>query len=165
MSYQDSNTVGVNCDAENHIADFKPLQFPFTKSGFAHELVKREGLICIVKRSRIGLTGVPAHFEVVKLRELPERTAFGKTLEASETYPEPERWGFDGFTHRTLIDAQLRLESLAAVEPVSKHSVCRVTVDATARNEQWALHPYSPAHKRALAPLQPTFAGFEGGVL
>jgi hypothetical protein len=51
-----------------------PLRFPFTRSGFQHELIERRGLVCLVKRSK------PEHwhYEVIKLRIEPAKEIFGK---------------------------------------------------------------------------------------
>jgi hypothetical protein len=82
---------------------FRPLEFPFTKRGFLHELVKREGLVCLVRRSRIGHPDIPPHYEVVKLRQMPGRVwPTGQVSPPSEVYPESESWGVYGFTYRTL---------------------------------------------------------------
>jgi hypothetical protein len=55
-------------------------QFPFTRSGFYHDLLKREGL---VKRSK------PAywHFEIIKLKVAPTETVFGELYPERELYP------------------------------------------------------------------------------
>ena len=72
----------------------KTLEFPFKRDGFTHELIKREGLVCLVKRSK------PAHwhYEVIKLRIRSAEEAFGKFYPERETYPSDEEWGTNGFT-------------------------------------------------------------------
>src|SRR6516165_5658976 len=82
--------------------EFKTLTFPFRKCGFLHELIKREGLVCLVRRERVGYPGIPAHFEVIKLQQNRERTIGDRILEASESYPSEESWGTYGFTYRTV---------------------------------------------------------------
>jgi hypothetical protein len=84
--------------------EFKALQFPFTKNGFLHELVAREGLICLVRRTRIYPDGErgPLHFEVVKLRQSAERILpNGTLLPAAEAYPSSESWGENGWTYKS----------------------------------------------------------------
>ena len=73
----------------------KPLQFPFTRDGFNHELLKRECLVCLVKRSK------PAHwhFEVVKLKIKPSQEFNGVLYPLREAYPSNEEWGTHGFTY------------------------------------------------------------------
>jgi hypothetical protein len=70
------------------------LQFPFTRGGFHHELLKREGLVCLVKRSK------PAHwhFEIVKVKIAPAQTVFDKLYPEREVYPSDEDWGQIAFT-------------------------------------------------------------------
>jgi hypothetical protein len=88
----------VKIGGEN-LAEFKPLTFPFTKSGFTHELIKRDGLVCLVRRTRVGYPDTPAHYEVVRLRQAPERLSpRGEVLPAAEAYPRSEAWGSYGFT-------------------------------------------------------------------
>jgi hypothetical protein len=98
--------------------EFLTLQFPFTKRGFRHELVARQGLICAVRRTRIYPDGErgPSHFEVVRLRQANEWTApNGQTVPAAENYPSNESWGKEGWTYRTEVDAlrEYRLLSTA----------------------------------------------------
>ena len=73
----------------------KPLDFPFQKHGFWHELLKREGLICLVRRSKRGLW----HYEVVQLRIKPAHEFKGVHYPEAERYPVNEDWGGDGFTY------------------------------------------------------------------
>ena len=91
----------------------RPLGFPFTKNGFTHELLGREGLVCIVRRSKHGSQ---MHFEVVRLRERKESTfeRGGKvlTVPSVETYPRSEDWGTYGFTYRSLDQAKAKFQSM-----------------------------------------------------
>jgi len=92
----------------------RQLDFPFTKNGWTHELLRREGLVCLVRRHKKG--GSSQHFEVVVLKEREERT-FERagsvlTLKAQEVYPSNEEWGKYGFTYRSPKEAQKRFESL-----------------------------------------------------
>jgi hypothetical protein len=83
--------------------NFKPLNFQFRKSGFLLELIKRDGLVCLVKRSRIGFPYIPPHYEVVKLRQNPAwTTPTGIHMPPSETYPSSQTWGTYGFTYKSL---------------------------------------------------------------
>jgi hypothetical protein len=71
------------------------LQFPFTRDGFIHELVQRDGRVCLVRRSK------PRHwhYEVVVLRVRPPEERFGRAYPERETYPSSEEWGTYGFTY------------------------------------------------------------------
>lgn len=72
----------------------KTLEFPFIKNGFNHELLKREGLVCLVKRSK------PAHwhFEIIKLKVAPQGIIMGKEYPEREIYPNDEDFGTLGFS-------------------------------------------------------------------
>jgi hypothetical protein len=73
----------------------KTLQFPFKRDGFTHELLKRERLVCLVRRSK------PEHwhYEVVRLRIEPGKERFGTFFPEHERYPSNEEWGTHGFTY------------------------------------------------------------------
>jgi hypothetical protein len=77
------------------LSELKALEFPFIRSGFKHELLKRDGLICLVERSK------PEHwhYEVIKLRIEPDKDRFGIFYPAHERYPSNEEWGTYGFTY------------------------------------------------------------------
>ncbi len=81
----------------------------FTERGFFHQELKRNGEWRLFERSR----GTSVHFEVVRIREKPEREVFGKTVAATEVYPPSESWGSDGFTLNTLDSALRKLEMVA----------------------------------------------------
>lgn len=79
----------------------KTLEFPFTSRGFKHELLQRDGLVCLVKRSKPD----HCHYEVVKLQIEPAKIMFGKEIPEHEAYPGNEKWGAHGFTyHSTQLD-------------------------------------------------------------
>ena len=91
----------------------KSLAFPFERAGFRYELIERQGLVCLVKQTRIG----HGHwcYELVKLRVYPDKFAFGKLIPAHEAYPGDEDWGSYGFTYRAveLERARHRMASMA----------------------------------------------------
>lgn len=101
--------------ASNDHEPIKTLEFPFRKKGWQHELLKREGLLCLVRRSK---KGVPAHFEVVKLRQQRARSFMRNAqrieLAAMELYPSDKDWGTYGFTYRLeeLPKAEARFRAL-----------------------------------------------------
>lgn len=92
---------------------YRPIEFPFTKNGWTHELVARQGLACIVRRHKKGRQ---IHFEVIYLKERPASTfkRGGKEISVppAETYPLDEDWGTYGFTYRSLEDARGRMAQL-----------------------------------------------------
>jgi hypothetical protein len=92
----------------------KTIEFPFTKSGFRHDLLTRKGLVCLVQRTRIHADGSEGllHYEVVRLRQAREWIApNGRIIPAAENYPSSESWGKDGWTYRTEADAVSRFNS------------------------------------------------------
>jgi hypothetical protein len=77
------------------VSRIAPLQFPFVRDGFKHDLIDRVGLVCLCKRSK------PEHwhYEVVKLRVRPAEERFGKYYPNRESYPSSEEWGTHGFSY------------------------------------------------------------------
>src|SRR5260370_38758378 len=76
----------------------KILAFPFDARGFRHELIERQGAVCLVKATRIGKKYYC--YEVVKLKTYSDRTMFGDFVPAHEGYPGDEDWGTYCFTYR-----------------------------------------------------------------
>jgi hypothetical protein len=87
-----------------------PLQFPFIRDGFTHELLERHGLICLVKRSK----PTHWHYEVVRLKIRPAEERFGKWYPERESYPSNEEWGTYGFTY---LSTELERARKRHVEP------------------------------------------------
>jgi hypothetical protein len=75
----------------------KELEFPFTENVFSHELLQREGMVCLINRSK------PRHwhYEVVKLKVNPAGERFGKWYPEREVYPSNKEWGSYGFTYQS----------------------------------------------------------------
>ena len=71
-----------------------PLAFPFMRGGYRHELVAREGDVCLVER------GGGAHYEIVVLRHRSaESFPNGDSLPAREGYPKTSEWGEFGWSY------------------------------------------------------------------
>jgi len=90
------------------------LAFPFTRSGYSHELLARSGPWCLVRRTWIedGLPHLP-HFEIVRLHPARPRTwPDGRTSPGSETYPPSTAWGHHAWSDPTLAHAKSRWEGL-----------------------------------------------------
>jgi hypothetical protein len=136
---KDNNYIGSRVkEREDHMAatEFKPLQFPFIKSGFTHELIARDGLVCLVRRSRVGFSDMPAHFEVVRLRQYDAWTApTGEIVPPTESYPASENWGLHGFTYRDESSAREKYRKML-------RTCCQASVSKTADRL------YAPATKR-----------------
>jgi hypothetical protein len=73
------------------------LEFPFTRDGFTHELVERDGRVCLVRRSKPDHW----HYEVVLLAIEHDKTIRGVFYPEHERYPSSEAWGTHGFTYRS----------------------------------------------------------------
>jgi len=90
------------------------LTFPFTRGEYRHVLLARAGPWCVVERTWIG-DGKPhlPHFEIVKLRALPEhRAPNGDVIPAHEAYAKPSDWGRRAWSEPTLVHARQRWERL-----------------------------------------------------
>jgi hypothetical protein len=73
------------------------MRFEVSANGFKHQIVKREGSICLVKRWK---QNIPFHWEVVRLRYFEETVMpDGTIVPAGERYPKTREWGIDGFTY------------------------------------------------------------------
>lgn len=96
----------------------EPLAFPFRSRGFLHELFAREGLYCLVKRTKEG----HSHFEVVKLNVYPQEERFGKLYPEREGYPSSGQWGSAGWTYlfKDEDKARARLKELSLKEDQSR---------------------------------------------
>jgi len=84
----------------------------FTKSGFAHKVIERRGMVLLVERQHRDVSR--EHWEVVKIRVKPERLLHGKRVEEGEAYPSPEEWGQMGWTYSTLEAARAKFDSLTS---------------------------------------------------
>jgi len=84
--------------------------FPFRKSGFEHELVEQYGTVCLVKRSRNGIT----HYEVVRLHWEREKNFPNERMSVAHwAYPGSEVWGERGWTYSDLTRARRKYLELA----------------------------------------------------
>jgi hypothetical protein len=88
----------------------KVIAREFTKSGFAHKVIERRGMVLLVERQHRDVSA--PHWEVVKLRVSPERVVFGLPRPESEVYPSSEAWGKNGWTYSTLEAARAKFDSL-----------------------------------------------------
>jgi hypothetical protein len=155
------NNIGsrVN-DREDHIAaaEFKPLQFPFTKSGFTHELIARDGLVYLVRRRRVGFSDMPAHFEVVRLLQYDAWMApTGEIVPPTESYPASENWGLHGFTYRDESSAREKYRKML-------RTCCQASVSKTADRLDVPVIKIGPTSKAYAARPQLELA-LEGGAL
>lgn len=94
------------------VPGMKTLPTEFTKNGFTHRQIERTGNLAIFERKKPSHSH--PHFEVVRIRTSTDSFVTypdGRSVwrDATELYPPSEAWGKDGFTCRTLSEAQNRL--------------------------------------------------------
>ncbi len=91
----------------------KPLPETFNKNTFTYELVLRSGLIAIYKQRLRPGVGCLA-YEVIRIKEVPEMTMFGKVVEAHEAGPSNEDFGAHGWSYDCLERAKAKFHKLVA---------------------------------------------------
>ena len=92
--------------------DMKILQKEFTKQGWLHRQLKREGEIALYHRE---LEGKRDHYEVVKVQKAKNSHTFpnGTQVEqGDESYPTDRTWGANGFTLMSLESALAKFKEL-----------------------------------------------------
>jgi hypothetical protein len=87
----------------------KILAEKFTKRGFKHTLVKREGDVAIYKRCAVESLK-RFHYEVVIITRHDGISIEGNYIEPGELYPSGSQWGFMGWTCSTEEDAEKRFQ-------------------------------------------------------
>lgn len=93
----------------------KPLDTTFTKKGWTHEQVLREGLIALYRRWKDD--PATAHWEVIRIQENAEREIAGVLIPEKEAYPGDGLWGQEAWTFTRLEPAEKRFQELVAKEP------------------------------------------------
>lgn len=95
-----------------------PLEIP--KNKFLLRQIRREGVAAIYAQHQES--GRVQGYEVIRIREGKEWSAFGKTYPAAEIYPSSEQWGTYGWTYSCLADAERRFRKLAgpAIQPKAR---------------------------------------------
>jgi hypothetical protein len=114
----------------------KQIEFPFTRDGFFHELEKRAGPVCLVKRTRTT-TGI-SHFEAVILQRKPARQFPDcRTIPEHWGYPSTEQWGQYGWTYQCRADALERFIQLARCYlPITASGAFDAELDTTQRESE-----------------------------
>ena len=88
----------------------KTLPKQFRKGGFDYILVERIGNAAIYRQTK--LPALHECYEVGRIRQNKAREAFGRQIEASESWPSSEEWGRLAWTYRDLRHARERLATL-----------------------------------------------------
>ena len=94
-----------------YTVSMKKIEKIFTKCGFRHEQVKRNGDIALFKRTQIG-SGARPHFEVVRLSSHGGYEINGSYVKSAEIYPGPSLWGVRGWTYCDIESATSKYNSL-----------------------------------------------------
>ena len=86
----------------------KPLETTYTRRGFTHRQIHREGDLAIFEQSKPGIT----RWEVFEVQRNPGRVIAGVATAASESPPGDAQWGRPGFTCVTREDAYRRFDRM-----------------------------------------------------
>lgn len=93
----------------------KPLETDFTRNGWHHRQIERQGLIALFRRTKD--TSQAPHFEVIRIQEHATRVIAGQSIPAAEGYPSDASWGSEGFTYGTESEARTKFSELVSKEP------------------------------------------------
>ena len=74
----------------------KLLPNTFTQGGFDFKVIKRDGQVAMLEKSKNGYHN--SMFEVVIIQKHKAKVLFGNTLEDREAMPPDEAWGQFGWT-------------------------------------------------------------------
>ena len=88
----------------------KTIAEKFTKKGFKHALLKREGDVAIYKRNAVE-SPKRFHYEVVIITRHDGISIEGNYIEPGELYPSGSQWGTMGWTCSTLEEAEKRFSN------------------------------------------------------
>lgn len=91
----------------------KILEKSFRSKGFFHEQIWRDNGIAIYKRWRTTAQALDPHFEVIIIKNHEAYRLGDAIIEAGEQYPGANgKWGIDGFTYKTLKEAQTKVNQI-----------------------------------------------------
>ncbi|HXM03727.1 MAG TPA: hypothetical protein VN939_14040 [Chthoniobacterales bacterium] len=81
------------------------------RDGYWHELIAKDGLLCLVRRSKDG----QAHFEVIRLQWSKGRSwPFGRITLDGWHYPSSQQWGIHAWTCNDLAGARRKYDELCS---------------------------------------------------
>jgi len=107
----------------------KPLPQKFSKHGFEFELIKREGDVALLKKTR----GAYAGYEVVKIQKHNGVEYEGSVTEAAEHLPGNSDWGISGFTY-LLADLDRAERRFAQLVAFKQHQTATKDVKGISRS-------------------------------
>jgi hypothetical protein len=88
----------------DHASDVKPLPKRFKRGGYHFVQIKREGPFAMYLQTSSEMPddyaakGDKSAYEIIRVRTIPARVAFGKEIGSYERYPSDEEWGTFGWT-------------------------------------------------------------------
>lgn len=88
----------------DHASDVKPLPKRFKRGGYHFVQIKREGPFAMYLQTSSEMpdeakgSNDKSAFEIIRVRTIPARVAFGKEIGSYERYPSDEEWGTFGWT-------------------------------------------------------------------
>lgn len=88
----------------------KTIKKEFVRSGFIHKQIKREGDVAIFYRTKPEYSN--GHYEVIKISRHNGYKMGTAYIEAAETYPGASLWGLQGWTCRTLENAEEKYQEI-----------------------------------------------------
>lgn len=94
---------------------YKPIETDFNKNGFRFRQIRRDGDIAIFhKEAMANRHPLPfdGGFEVVVITRHEQYQLGDAIIEAGESYPSPEQWGYRGWSYNYLNLAFKKYESL-----------------------------------------------------
>jgi len=91
--------------------NYKPLPIPYSKNGFEHTQLFREGDIAIFHKVHLN-PRFDAGFETVIISRHDGYEMAGVMIEPAECYPSPEMWGTRGWTFQNLLSARNKFTRL-----------------------------------------------------
>lgn len=95
------------------IMKHKPIDKEFTLKAHTYTQIRREGDVAIYKQTLTDGKGeATPSFEVVKIGRHNGYTIGGAYIEPAETYPGATQWGVNGFTCKSLKEADEKFEKL-----------------------------------------------------
>ena len=101
----------------------KPIPKTFKQNRFNFELVTRNGQVAMFKKDKPGID--QTWYEVVVLRQEPDKTMFGRFVPAHEVMPRNEEWGANGWTYTDLTAAMVRFSNLVLIEMLQNAPICK----------------------------------------
>lgn len=86
------------------------IEKKFTRCGFQHTQLERQGVVALYKRQRVGGSKSTVHYEVVRINEHKGYNAGSQYIAPAETYPGASLWGLQGWTYNDIHESELKFK-------------------------------------------------------